>query len=166
MERLVLSLVLVVLIVLAAAGLWWGWRSRARRQTRDLAIPPLPVVPAALGADLADPLAGVYVSTTTAGHWQDRLVVQTLGRRAEADVHVVPEGVLVDRIGEDPIFIPVADLTGVGTAPGIAGKVMGTPEGILVLDWKLGEVQVQTGVRADDLDAQRDWLVAAQRLTA
>lgn len=165
MDRLLLTVALVLVCVLAAAGLWWGWRNRLRRQTETLGVPGLAAVPADLGVDLAEPLAGLYVSTTVSGHWQDRLLVNDLGRRARADVFLTERGVLIDRVGEESIFIPAADLVGVGTAPGIAGKVMGMPDGILVLTWNLGAVAVDTGVRADDLAQQDDWIAAAQQLT-
>lgn len=164
MDRLLLTLVLVAVCVLAGFGLWWGWRSRARRQVESLALPELPAVPGELGEPLAEPLAGVYVATTTAGHWQDRVVDRGLGRRAAATVALHGAGVLIDRVGEEPIFVPAAGLTAVGTAPGIAGKVMGMAQGVLVITWSHGGVALDTGIRANDLAAQADWILAARHL--
>ncbi|GGL86254.1 PH-like domain-containing protein [Nakamurella endophytica] len=161
MTRLVLVLALVVLIGLAYWGLAVGWRHRAARQS-DVAAPPAP--PPGLDGELVAPLTGLYVSTTRSGRWQDRLVVHTLGRRARATVRLFDGGVLVDRVGEDPVWVPAAALDAVGTAPGIAGKVMGMDDGVLVLTWRLGDLPVDTGIRVDDLDAQQDWIAAAQRL--
>ena len=155
MERLWLTLAMIGVVLLAAAGLWWGWRNRAARQS-DLPEPAEP--PSTASPDVIEPLTGVYVSTTVSGRWQDRIVAHGLGRRAKAVAHLRVDGVLIDRIGDAPVFIPAADLRGIRTAPGIAGKVMATPTGILVLTWVLGDVTLDTGVRADDLDDQRAWL--------
>lgn len=161
MDRLLLTVLLVLLILLSAYGLLVGWRHRAQRQS-DLA--ELPLSPTEPGADLTEPLAGLYVSTTRAGSWQDRVVARGLGRRAEATLHLTAAGVLIDRVGESEIFIPTADLTAVGTAPGIAGKVMAMPDGILVITWNLAGVGLDTGLRLADLQAQADWIEAAQQL--
>ncbi|SDO27614.1 hypothetical protein SAMN04515671_0405 [Nakamurella panacisegetis] len=161
MERLLLTLVLVALILLSAYGILVGWRHRAARQS-DLAAPP--AAPADLGDELCAPLSGLYVSTTNAGSWQDRIVAHTLGRRAAATVHLSRRGVLIDRVGETAIFIPAADLVAVGAAPGIAGKVMAMPDGVLVITWDLGGVQVDSGLRLDDLQAQAEWIQTARQL--
>ena len=161
MERLLLTVGLIILILLAAYGILVGWRHRAARQS-DLAVPV--AAPAELGDELYEPLSGLYVSTTKAGSWQDRIVAHTLGRRAAATLHLSPLGVLIDRVGETEIFIPTADLVAVGSAPGIAGKVMAMPDGVLIITWNLGDVAVDTGLRLDDLEAQAEWIAAARQL--
>ncbi len=163
MDRTLLTIGLVLFVLLAVYGLLAGWRHRAQRQFE---VPALPAPPVDRGEPLAEPLTGVYVSTTTAGSWQDRVVAHGLGRRAAATVLLTAVGVVVDRVGEREIFIPVADLEAVDTAPGIAGKVMGTPDGILLLTWNLGGTRLDTGLRLDDPDAQADWIVAVRALLA
>ena len=160
MDRILLTVGIVVVCLLSFAALWVGWRHRLARQGSALSIPGLPAVPEDLGPDLSTPLSGLYVSSTPAGKWQDRLVVHGLGRRARVTVHRHRAGVLLDRVGEEPIFIPADSLDGVRTAPGIAGKVMGMEQGILVLTWRLGGIEVDSGIRADDLQIQREWLAA------
>lgn len=161
MDRVLLTVGIVVVCLLAFAALRVGWRHRLARQGSTLAIPGLPAVPDDLGPDLITPLTGLYVSSTPAGRWQDRLVVHGLGRRARVTAHRHRAGVLLDRTGEEPIFIPADRLDGVLTAPGIAGKVMGMAQGILILTWRLGGVEVDSGIRADDLDIQQEWLDAS-----
>lgn len=163
MERTLLTLALVAVIAVALFGLWRGWRGRASRQS---GIAALPAVPASLSEDLAEPLAGLYVSTTTSGSWQDRIVAQGLGRRAKAEVRLTAEGVLIDRAGDLPIFLPLGSLVAVDTAPGIAGKVMGMQQGVLVLTWRLGDSVLDSGIRADDLVAQQLWINTARALLA
>ena len=161
MDRALLTVVLVLVILLAAYGLLVGWRHRAARQSD---FPELPVAPDDLGDELTEPIDGLYISTTAAGHWQDRIVARGLGRRAAATVHLHPAGILIERVGESTLFLPAADVRGVGTAPGIAGKVMGMPDGILVLSWDLAGTGLDSGVRINDLDAQAEWLTAAEQL--
>lgn len=161
MDRLWLTVAMVVICVLAGAGLWWGWHRRAGRQS-DLPEPA--AAPQTLGPDLTPPVTGLYVSTTYAGRWQDRVVAHGLGRRAAATVRLSADGVLIDRADDDPLFIPTGDLAAVGTAPGIAGKVMGMTDGILLLTWTLGESALDTGFRADDLVEQQKFLSAVRRL--
>ena len=161
MERFWLTLAVLAVCVLAGYGLLVGWRHRAQRQA---GLPELPSVPEDFGLALATPLTGLYVCTTTAGNWQDRIVARGLGRRASATAELTADGVLIDRIDDDAIFLPAGSLTAVGTAPGIAGKVMGLPNGVLIVSWRLGDVELDTGFRADDPQLQADWIAAAGAL--
>lgn len=161
MDRAILTIVLVLVILLAAYGLLVGWRHRAARQSD---FPALPVAPEDPGAELTSPITGLYVSSTAAGRWQDRIVARGLGRRAAATVHLYESGIVIDRAGASEIFLPTADVRTVGTAPGIAGKVMGMPDGILVLTWDLAGTGIDSGIRINDLEGQAHWLTAAEQL--
>lgn len=161
MDRFLLTVGLILVIALSAWGLRVGWKHRAQRQS---GVAELPAAPVDLGEELIEPLAGLYVSSTPTGSWQDRIVAHGLGRRAAATLHLSPIGVLIERVGESEIFVPVDDLVAVGTAPGIAGKVMGMPDGILLITWRLGELCVDSGLRLDDLQDQAQWIAAANRL--
>lgn len=161
MERVLLTLAMVAVVALAYWGVYRGWQNRARRQAD---IPALPAVPDQIGDDLTAPLAGVYVSTTRAGSWQDRVVAQGLGVRDRALVRATPAGVVVDRENAEPLFLPRSQLRAVGTAPGIAGKVMGQAAGVLLLTWDLDGTPLDTGVRADDPDEQYTWVQVARTL--
>ena len=156
-----MTLAVLAVCVLAGYGLLVGWRHRAQRQA---GLPELPSLPEDFGPALATPLTGLYVSTTTAGNWQDRIVARGLGRRANATAELTADGVLIDRIDDDAIFLPAGSLTAVGTAPGIAGKVMGLPNGVLIISWRLGDVELDSGFRADDPALQPAWIDAAAAL--
>jgi hypothetical protein len=136
-------------VVVALLG-WLGWRRRAARQS---GFPPIPEPPADLGDQLAA-VTGVYVSTVTTGRWQDRIVAHGAGRRAKATVELRAAGVLIDRVAEEPIWIPRNAFQGVREEPGVAGKVIGVERGILLLTWRWGDALVDSGVRCDDDDAQ------------
>lgn len=158
----------LVLIGVALALIWFGWRNRLRRQAD---VDPLPVIPAELGAALAV-ADGQYVATTTAGDWLDRIAVHNLGIRTNAELSVHPDGVLFDRAGAGPVFIPAASLTGVRQESGMAGKFV-EKDGLLVLSWMLGTRELDSGFRtrhaADKtilLNALQDLIPAAPQADA
>ncbi|POA75998.1 transporter, partial [Pseudomonas sp. FW305-E2] len=57
MERTLWVLGLVLICILAAWGMWVGWRHRGGRQSR---LPELPTVPNTLGEVRTPPLTGLY----------------------------------------------------------------------------------------------------------
>ena len=132
----------LVLIGVALVLIAVGWRNRLRRQSD---VEPLPEVPAELGAPLAA-ADGQYVASTTAGDWLDRIAVHSLGIRTNAKLSVHPEGVLFERAGAGPVFIPAGRLTGVRQESGMAGKFV-EKDGLLVLSWMLGSHELDTGFR-------------------
>lgn len=164
-----LSLLLtLVLIGVALLLIWLGWRNRLRRQAD---VDPLPEIPAELGAAVAV-ADGQYVASTTAGDWLDRIAVHNLGIRTNAELSVHPQGVLFDRSGAGPVFIPAASLTGVRQESGMAGKFV-EKDGLLVLSWMLGSRELDSGFRtrhADDkttlLNALQDLIPAAPQADA
>jgi hypothetical protein len=123
---------------------WWGWRRRTRRDTAMTA--PLPAVPAEVGDPIFGPVEAIYVTTTHAGRALDRLAAHRLGVRSDADVGVHADGVMVARQGEPPLWVPAADLLDVHRQRGMVGKVADR-EGIVVITWRLGDQDVDTGLR-------------------
>jgi hypothetical protein len=154
MTRLVLVLACVAFLLLMLLGMWWGWRNRARRQA---GLPALPPVPAGLGDELAPRLDGVYVGSTFASSWQDRVVHGGLGVQANATATLHPSGVRIEREGATTIFVPREAITGARLAPGLAGRVVGAG-GLLVIGWRLGDAELDTGLRADDKSAYPQWV--------
>lgn len=163
MTRVLLVLICVAVIVVAMLGMGWGWRNRLRRQA---GLPRLPVVPPELGAPVLPGLTGLYVGTTFATSWQDRVLHAGLGERAAGTVTLYASGAFIERDGAEPIFVPVAAVTGVRLAPGLAGRVVGAG-GLLVITWRLGDALVDTGFRADDKSAYPAWVRAInEKVTA
>jgi hypothetical protein len=146
----------LAVFVLVLAGLWLGWRNRGRRQ---VAIPDLPSVPDAFGDDLVPPLGGLYVGTTISAEWQNRIVVHTLGQRADAIARLTDAGFLIERQGSGSIFVPTSQLLDARLEPALAGKVVGKG-GLLVVRWQHGEIDLDTGLRADDKTQYPAWVDA------
>ncbi len=72
--------------------------------------------------------------------------MHNLGLRTNAKLSVHPEGVLFERAGAGPVFIPAGRLTGVRQESGMAGKFV-EKDGLLVLSWMLGSHELDTGYR-------------------
>lgn len=139
--RTVIGIVGTLLVVAAGwFGMYRGWRNRQARQA-DLA--PLPPVP----DDKTKGTEGVYVATTTAGDWMDRIAVHELGVRSNADLAVSKVGLIFRRQGAADVFIPADHLTGVRTDRGIAGKVTAEASGLVVVTWNHDGHELDTGFR-------------------
>ena len=160
MDTKLLSLVTTLpLIALALVLIGIGWRNRLRRQSD---VEQLPAVPEELSLPLAA-ADGQYVATTTAGDWLDRIAVRGLGIRTNAELTVHPEGVLFERSGAGPLFIPANRLTGVRQDSGMAGKFV-EKDGLLVVTWTLGGRELDTGFRTRRADDKPAVLEAFQEL--
>ncbi|UEJ83299.1 hypothetical protein Bra3105_02965 [Brachybacterium halotolerans subsp. kimchii] len=163
-------LVLLVIFVLLAR---WGWRRRAARQS-DLPELPLPVAGGKALSWTADPVAGdgVYVVSTLAGRPLERVTARGLGFRRRVQItdaddaghQVLSIAPVRGSQGSAWFLIPWADVLSVHTAPGMIGKWVGG-DGLLVIRWRLGSTELDTGFRLDDrADQDRLLALAAERL--
>ncbi|MFF1829432.1 hypothetical protein [Paenarthrobacter sp. NPDC058040] len=160
MDTQTLSAVITVALILAIlAMIGLGWRNRLRRQADVERLPDVPpqLTPATVVAE------GQYVATTTAGDWLDRIAVQGLGIRTNAELSIHAEGVLFDRPGASPVFIPLAAVTDVRRDAGMAGKFV-EKDGLLVISWKLGARELDTGFRSRQSADQQLLLETLQEL--
>lgn len=161
MERTSWILALLVLAVLVCFGMWRGWANRARRQSGWL--PAFPAVPPDSGADVLPECSGLYVGTTTAGDWQDRIAVGDIGHRAETVAALRHGGLLLERAGSTPMWIPVEAMRDARIDQKLANKVM-PGVGMLVVTWQLGDHLLDTGFRSDDKATQNEWANAIREL--
>ncbi len=153
--RLALVALMLAVIALVLWAMLRGWRSRKVRQSD---IPP------PLDLDLAPPVReghasvpGLYVGTAIAGDWLDRVAVHGLGVRSRGAITVIPAGIAVERQGAPSFFIPAADVAGIRTDRGVAGTVR-AKDSVIVITWRLGDVVVDTGFRADEGSGHRTLL--------
>ena len=140
---------LVLLGLLAVAGLCLlmlrGWRNRQRRQ----AFLPPPPGHDGTGSTLVGAVPGLFVGTTFAGRWLDRVAVHGLSDRAAGRLSVATDGVHVEREGAAELFVPWHAIESAEVAEALAGKVIG-PGGLLVVTWRLGDSLLSSGFRATD----------------
>ena len=159
-RQAVSTLVLLAVLLLAFEGMRVGWRARTRRSAELIA--ELPAPPDDLGTHRLGPVEAVYVSTTRAGDWLDRVTAQGLGVRSPAQVDVFDAGVRISRTGAPDLFVPSVALRAAATGPGIAGKVVGG-DGLVLLTWQANADDprgLDTGLRPHHA-ADRERLVDA-----
>jgi hypothetical protein len=156
---LVMAAVVAVLIAFVIRQMMRGWLHRARRQAQ--LIGTLPSLPDTVGPALIPAIKGLYVGSTLAPSWLDRIAVGDLGYRAKAVLTRYPEGIMLQRTGAEPIWIPDDAIAAIRTEKGIAGKAM-THEGILAIRWRLPSgTEIDTGFRADNRADYDRWLEVA-----
>jgi hypothetical protein len=153
---LIMAAVVAVLIAFAIRQMMRGWLRRAQRQAQ--LIGTLPQLPDSVGPALVSATRGLYVGSTLAPSWIDRIAVGELGYRSKAVLTRYPEGIMLQRNGAGPIWIPDETIQAIRTEKGIAGKAM-THDGILAIRWRLPSgTEIDTGFRADDRREYTRWL--------
>lgn len=158
-ERILPGILTLLIIVVAFALMWWGWRNKLKRQAD---VGQLPEAPTELGEALIS-VPGQYVVTTSGGDWLDRLAVHGLGIRTPGVVHVYPSGILVERSGAQDIFIAKEHFTELATQSGMAGKFV-EKDGLIVIGWLLAGKDVDTGFRTIEAGAKRPLMETLQTL--
>ncbi|MCK0175291.1 MULTISPECIES: transporter [Mycobacteriaceae] len=166
---LVMAAILVVLIGVVIRAMVRGWRHRAERQIE--LIGTLPPLPDTVGQAVIPGMKGLYVGSTLVPNWHDRIAVGDLGYRCKAVLTRYPEGIMVQRSGARPIWIPADSVTAIRTERGMVGKVVPggrSPatrgntephEGILAIRWRLPSgTEIDTGFRGDDRTQYDRWL--------
>ena len=146
MDRFLLTTGLLLAVVLLWLLMLKGWRGRVRRQG-DLPPPPSP--PAVPGEVVVPATPGLFVGTTFADDWLDRVAVHDLAHRASGWIRLDTSGVTVEREGLSDLYLPFADVERASLGDALAGKVMGE-DGMVLLDWRLGSRVLTSGFRADD----------------
>jgi hypothetical protein len=167
---LIMAAVLALLIAFFIRQMMRGWLRRAQRQAE--LIGRLPPLPDSVGPAIIPATKGLYVGSTLAeldslrasgssASWLDRIAVGDLGFRSKATLTRYPEGIMVQRIGASPIWIPDENITAIRTERGIAGKVL-THDGILAIRWRLPSgTEIDTGFRGDDRRDLANWVEEA-----
>lgn len=154
---------IVVIIGAVIRRMMRGWRNRAMRQTELLG--EFPSLPDMLGSATIAPTRGLYIGSTLAPNWLERITVGDIGFRSKAVLTRYPEGILLERSGATPIWIPQDAVTAIRTERALAGKVIPgrgkteTATGILAIRWRLPSgTEIDTGFRGDDRSEYARWI--------
>ena len=110
---------------------------RLRGYRTSLDAPPAP--PHDL--DLSGAIEGVYVATTTAYDWSERIPAHGLDVRSRAVAVVDPDGVALLRSAAPSFFIPADELLAVRMARGAEAS------GLVVFTWQHDGHRLDTGFR-------------------
>ncbi|MCH9669232.1 MAG: transporter [Actinomycetia bacterium] len=153
---LIMAGVVALVIAVLIQAMIRGWRRRAERQ--EQVVGTLPPLPETVGPAIVAATKGLYVGSTMVPHWNDRVAAADLGFRAKAVLSRYPEGIMLQRMGAGPIWIPDDAVVEIRAEKKLAGKVL-THEGILAIRWRLPTgTEIDTGFRADDRRDYTKWL--------
>ena len=117
---LIFATVLVVVVAFLIHLMLRGWRRRAERQAAI--VGELPGLPDTVGSAVIPGTKGLYVGSTLAPNWQDRVAVGDLGYRTKAVLTRYPEGIMLQRSGGQPDLDSGDSITAIRAERGIAGK--------------------------------------------
>jgi hypothetical protein len=153
----IFAFVVVVIIGVLIGRMLRGWKHRAKRQLALLG--ELPSMPDLLSSAIVAPTRGLYVGSTLAGNWLERIAAGDLGFRSKAVLTRYPEGILLERSGATPIWIPENAIAGIRAERALAGKVAG----ILAIRWRLPSgTEIDTGFRGDDRRDYARWTTTGE----
>lgn len=164
----IFAFVIVVIIGALIRRMLRGWKNRGERQSALLGeFPPMPDL---LSSAIVAPTRGLYVGSTLASQWLERIAAGDLGYRSKAVLTRYPEGILLERSGATPIWIPQDAITAIRTERGLAGKVIPggrnkaeSPAGILAIRWRLPSgTEIDTGFRGDDRRDYARWTTTGE----
>jgi hypothetical protein len=140
-ERAVLTAVVMVCIAAMVWAMARNWRKRSARQAW-VVLPPGP--PAGFTPQSSYPAR--YVASVATENWLERIAAAGLGMPGRAKVSVDPSGVLIERVGEQNLFLPTHDILQAQSARGIAQEVYES-DGLVAITWRTGQRSVTTGLR-------------------
>ena len=146
--RLALVAAMVAIIAVVLWAMRRGWQARIRRQA-DLGQPA-----EATGEPTEDAVPGLYIGTAFAGDWLDRVAAHGLGVRSRARLDFSEEGIAIYRDGAPSLWIPADHILLVRVDSGVAGTVR-SKDSVVVVTWRLGDRDLDTGFRADDASGHR-----------
>lgn len=172
----IFALVIVVIIGVVIRRMLRGWKHRGERQAE--LVGEGAAMPDMLGSATVAPTRGLYLGSTlvspnalrasgSSPDWLERIAVGDWGYRSKAVLTRYPEGILLERSGANPIWIPQDAITIIRTVRALAGKVIpgggrGRSEsagGILAIRWRLPSgTEIDTGFRGDDRLEYARWI--------
>lgn len=152
MERLIPTVIILVVLAGVLVLMWFGWRARRRR---DAGLPPIAEPDAELGAPDLELHDIHYVATTRAEDPLDRIAIDPLAYRGRATIGVYSRGVVLQVAGSRPAFIPRAAIESTGTATATVDRAV-ERDGLLIIRWRLSaEQRADTALRVTDPDQRR-----------
>ncbi|MET0934171.1 MAG: hypothetical protein ABWX56_10680 [Mycetocola sp.] len=144
-DRLIPAALVLGLLALLLLGMWLAWRARSRR---DAGVPAgLPMPESGIHPILTTDV--LYVATTKAGQPLERLAIRGLAFRAQAELTVADEGVVLAVPGQDPVFLASAQLRSAQTATWTIDRVV-EADGMIALSWRSAETDVDSYLRVID----------------
>lgn len=104
-----------------------------------------------------------YVATTFSERPLERVIAHRLAHRGHARLAVTGAGVEVSRVGEFGFLIPTADVIEVSLGSAVIDRAV-EKEGLVVIKWRLGAVELQTHFRFVSSELRSEALEALKPL--
>lgn len=139
METYQVGLISLALFALFGIIAFITWRRRITLQALSLEI-PVGIEGSFSGSNC------FYVATTFSERPLERVIAHGLAHRGHARLAVTEFGVEVSRVGEFSFLIPKAALVDVSLGSAVIDRAV-EKEGLVVIKWKLGAVELQTYFR-------------------
>jgi hypothetical protein len=105
----------------------------------------------------------LYVSTVLTEKPLERIWAHGLGVRGYAALSVAKTGIGIDRVGEQGFLIPTESLEGIGLETATIDKGV-EKNGLIAIDWRLGENPVTTVLRAADSSTKKQIVLEIEKL--
>lgn len=147
MDRTTFLMLMLGIAALILLAMFIGWRRRLS-SGRDLHHEV-----ALVGSVITRFEDALYVSTTPADAPLQRLAIPGLEYRGRADVTIRTDGIEVCVRGERAVGMRQDQVQGATTASSRVGKAVGA-DGLSILQWRLGERDVESSFRLRDIDEQ------------
>ncbi|MCV7394896.1 PH-like domain-containing protein [Mycobacterium paraseoulense] len=160
---LIFAAVLVVVIAVVIQLMMRSWRRRSERQAE--LIGDLPDLPGQAG-EVVITTRGHYCGSMMAPGWSERITAGDLGFRSKAVLTRYAEGIMVERVRAQPIWIPQDSITGIRIERSMGGRAVARI-GILAIRWRLPSgVEIDTGFRAQHREEYAAWLESEEERRA
>ena len=104
-----------------------------------------------------------YVATTFSERPLERVIAHGLAHRGHSRLAVTGAGVEVSRVGEFGFLIPTADVIEVSLGSAVIDRAV-EKEGLVVIKWRLGAVELQTHFRFVSSELRSEALEALKPL--
>jgi hypothetical protein len=157
---LIFAAVLVVVIAVVIQLMMRSWQRRSQQQ-QEL-IGELPGMPDRVGAATVS-TRGHYCGSMMAPDWSERIAAGDLGFRSKAVLTRYPEGIMVDRVRAQPIWIPQDAIEGFRMERRMANRAAARI-GILAIRWRLPSgTEIDTAFRANHRDDYTPWLESQKK---
>ena len=148
---LIFAAVVVVVIAVVIQLMMRTWQRRSHQQAE--LVGALPEIPDQVGAATIT-TRGHYCGSMMAPGRSERIAAGDLGFRGRAALTRYAEGIMVERVRAQPIWIPQDSITGIRMERRMTGRV-----GILAIRWRLPSgVEIDTGFRANNRNEYDGWL--------
>ncbi len=156
---LIFAAVLVVVIAVFIQLMMRSWQRRTQRQQELIELPDMPDTVGA--ATLST--RGSYCGSMMAPDWSERIAAGDLGFRSKAVLTRYREGIMVERLRAQPIWIPRDSIEGIRIERRMAGRVAARI-GILAIRWRLPSgAEIDTAFRANHRDDYDAWLESQEK---